>query len=261
VTAPPVPANAFNLARLRRDLRPFKLHWFPRLRSTNDHAAELRRRGVLFAPAVVLTGRQIAGRGRGSNAWWSAAGSITVTFVFPVEEHLSPHQVPLLAGLAVRDAAAELLGDEKVALKWPNDVLCDGRKLAGLLCERVSKADLIGVGLNVNNDPRSAPPALRKQITSLSAVARREIPLNDALVALASHLHRAMSRRGERLFVETLNRYDRHHALVGRKVSVVEAGSGTLVSGKCAGLDSSGRLVLRDGKITRTVIAGQVRMH
>ena len=51
-----------------------------------------------------------------------------------------------------------------------------------------------------------------------------------------------MTRRGDRLFAETLNRYDEHHALVGRKVSVVEAGSGSLVTGKCTGLDSTGRL-------------------
>jgi len=256
-----VKANSFNLARLRQELKPFKLHWFPRLRSTNDHAAELRRRGELFAPAVVLTGRQIAGRGRGNNSWWSGGGSITVTFVFPVEEHLSPHQVPLLAGLAVRDVAVEISGDADIALKWPNDVLHDGRKLAGLLCERVSKADLIGVGVNVNNDPRHAPAALRAQITSLAAIAERPIDITDALIALARHLHRAMSRRGDRLFVETLNRYDEHHALVGRKVSVVEAGSGRVVSGRCAGLDSSGRLVLRNGKKSHPVIAGQVRMH
>ncbi|MEA2709001.1 MAG: BirA family transcriptional regulator [Phycisphaerales bacterium] len=255
--------NSFHLDHLRRGIKPFKLHWFPRLRSTNDHAAELRRRGELYAPAIVLTGRQIAGRGRGSNSWWSPArgGTITVTFVFPVEEHLSPHQVPLLAGLAVRDAAAELLGDEKVTLKWPNDVLIEGKKLAGLLCERVSKADLIGVGLNVNNDPKKAPAVLRKQITSLASIAGRPIDLNEALIALAAHLHRAMSRRGDRLFVETLNRYDEHHALVGRKVSVVEAGSGRLLSGKCTGLDSSGRLILRNGKKIQAITAGQVRMH
>src|SRR3954453_3458694 len=85
--------NQFDLRRLRNELKPVKLHWFPRLRSTNDHAAALRRRGELFAPAVVLTGRQIAGRGRGSNSWFSSrsrGGSLTVTFVFPVEEHLSP---------------------------------------------------------------------------------------------------------------------------------------------------------------------------
>jgi BirA family transcriptional regulator, biotin operon repressor / biotin---[acetyl-CoA-carboxylase] ligase len=184
-----------------------------------------------------------------------------VTFVFPVEEHLSPHQVPLLAGLAVRDAAAELLDDAAVSLKWPNDVLYGGKKVAGLLCERVSKADLIGVGVNVNNDPTKAPAALRRQIASLSAIAGRAVDINAVLIALAAHLHRAMSRRGDRLFVETLNRYDQHHALVGRKVSVVEAGSGRVVSGRCAGLDSNGRLVLRNGKKTHPVIAGQVRMH
>jgi BirA family biotin operon repressor/biotin-[acetyl-CoA-carboxylase] ligase len=253
--------NTFNLARLRRDLKPFKLYWFPRLRSTNDHAAALRKRGELFAPAAVLTGRQIAGRGRGSNAWWSAGGSITVTFVFPVEEHLAPYQIPLVAGLAMRDAAAALCGDDAVALKWPNDVVYAGRKLAGLLCERVNRADLIGVGLNVNISPRQAPAALREQITSLAAIAGRSIDLTDALVRVATHLHRAMSRRGDRLFAETLHRYDTHHALVGRKVSVMEAGSNKLVTGRCAGLDSTGRLILRDRKRSHATIAGQVRMH
>src|SRR2546423_10118412 len=166
--------DSFDLARLRHGIKPFKLHRFPRLRSTNDHAAALRRRGKLFAPAMVLTSKQIAGRGRGSNSWWWAAGSLAVTFVFPVEEHLSPHQIPLVAGLAVRDAAAELSGDESVALKWPNDVTHRGRKLAGLLCERVNKVDLIGVGVNVNIQPQKAPRGLREQITSLSAIAGQE---------------------------------------------------------------------------------------
>src|SRR3954449_1714396 len=79
-------AFSFDLPRLRPALKPFRLHWFPRLRSTNDHAAELRRRGALYAPAVVLAGRQTAGRGRGAHAWWSGPGCVTVTFVFPVGE-------------------------------------------------------------------------------------------------------------------------------------------------------------------------------
>lgn len=254
-------ATSFDLTRLRQGLKPFKLYWFPRLRSTNDHAAELRRRGVLFAPAVVLTGHQTAGRGRGSNRWFSAGGSITVTFVFPVEEHLSPHQIPLVAGLAVRDAAAQISGDNSISLKWPNDVLHNDRKLAGLLCERVNKADLVGVGVNINLDPRKAPKGLREQITSLAVIAGKPIDMTDALIAIAKHLHAAMSRRGERLFTETLQRYDAHHALIGKKVSVIEAGSNQLVTGRCAGLDSHGRLILRNGRKSHPVIAGQVRMH
>jgi BirA family biotin operon repressor/biotin-[acetyl-CoA-carboxylase] ligase len=256
-----VTLNTFNLARLRQGVKPFRLHWYPCLRSTNDHAALLRKRGKLFAPAVVLTGHQIAGRGRGSNRWWSGQGSLTVTFVFPVEDHLSPHQVPLLAGLAVRDAAAELCGDDRIALKWPNDVVYQGLKLAGVLCERVSKADLIGVGLNVNIDPHKAPRALREQITSLAAIAGKPIEMTEAAISVARHLHRSLSRRGERLFAETIRRYDAHHALVGRKVSVIEAGSNKLITGRCGGLDSTGRLVLRDRRKVHPVIAGQVRVH
>jgi BirA family biotin operon repressor/biotin-[acetyl-CoA-carboxylase] ligase len=253
----------FRLAQLRSELKPFKLHFFPRLRSTNDHAALLRKRGKLFAPAIVLTSRQIAGRGRGTNTWWSAEGSLTVTFVFPVEEHLAPHQVPLLAGLAVRDAAAEMVesaAGDSVALKWPNDVVHHGKKLAGLLCERVMKADLVGVGLNVNNDPRHAPAGLRERIVSLSKIAGRSIDMNDALIRVARHLHRALSRRGERLFTESLQRYDRFHVLEGRTIRVIEAGSPKAIRGRCLGLDQQGRLLLRVGNKTLPIIAGQVQM-
>jgi BirA family biotin operon repressor/biotin-[acetyl-CoA-carboxylase] ligase len=253
-----VSATGFHLATLRSQVKPFRLHFFPRLRSTSDHAAVLRKRGNLFAPAIVLTSHQIAGRGRGSNTWWSGAGCLTVTFIMPVEEHLETHQIPLVAGLAVRDAAAELLGRDDVQLKWPNDLVFDGKKLAGLLCERVHKADLIGLGLNVNVDPKKAPAALRGQITSLARIAGRTIDMNEALAAVSRHLHRALSRRGERPFAETLHRYQSHHALTGLRVTVVGFDSEKPVSGQVEGLDSQGRLLLRSRTGLQRIIAGQI---
>src|SRR3954453_14661495 len=138
----------FQLDRLRRSIKPFRLHFFTRLRSTNDHAAVLRKHGKLFAPAIVLTSHQLAARGRGSNTWWSGDGSLPVTFVLPVQEHRLPHQVPLIAGLAVRNAIAAHSGIEDIQLKWPNDLLHSGKKLGGLLCERLDRVDLVGLGLN-----------------------------------------------------------------------------------------------------------------
>src|SRR5205085_1483838 len=111
-----------------------------------------------------------AGRGREANTWWSSGGSLTVTFVLPVDPQIAPHQLPLIAGLAARNAAAELTGDEHIQLKWPNDLLYRGRKIGGLLCERVLKADLIGLGLNVNLAPGRAPKDLRYRINSLSRI-------------------------------------------------------------------------------------------
>lgn len=252
--------NRFRLDALRQSLRPFRLHWFPTLRSTNDHAAVLRRAGRLFAPAVVLTGRQTAGRGRGSHAWWSGAGCLTVTFVLPVDSQLSPHQIPLLAGLAVRNAAADLCGSERIALKWPNDLLYDGRKLAGLLCERIDKADLIGLGLNVNLDIAKAPRLLRGQLSSLSDIAGRRLDATHVLSTVAAQLHRVWSRGAGHPFGVMLREYDAHHALVGRRVSVVDNGHPP-ISGKCEGLDEMGRLLLRSrtNKLQR-VICGHVQM-
>ena len=252
--------SAFNLAALRSQIKPFRLHWFSRLRSTNDHAAVMRKRGRLFAPAVVLTGHQLAGRGRGSNTWWSDRGALTVTFVLPVEEHLAPHQVPLIAGLAVRAAAAELAGDESIQLKWPNDLLHRGRKLAGLLCERVDKADLMGLGLNVNVDPANAPTALRDRITSLSHITGKPLDMTHVLATVARHVHVLLARRDEHTFAQLLREYDRHHALIGRRVTVTGTGENGPVSGRCEGLDRHGRLLLRHRGNLQRVIAGEVQL-
>jgi BirA family biotin operon repressor/biotin-[acetyl-CoA-carboxylase] ligase len=257
--APP-PCGAFRLAELRKGIKPFRLHWFPRLRSTNDHASAMRKRGELFAPSIVLTGCQTAGRGRGENSWWSQPGVLTVTFVFPIDEQVAPHQLPLLAGLAIRNAAASLLPRASVQLKWPNDLLVGGRKLAGLLCERVHKADLIGLGMNVNLNPDRAPAELQNHVTSLSAMAGRSLDVTSVLIHLAKGLHAMLSHRNERSFAQLLRQYDEHHALMGRRVTISSGASEPPITGKCEGLDSMGRLLVRDRTALHHVIAGQVRL-
>jgi BirA family biotin operon repressor/biotin-[acetyl-CoA-carboxylase] ligase len=256
---PTVESN-FDLQKLRRDLKPFRLHWFPRLRSTNDHAAVLRKRGGLFAPAIVLTGHQLAGRGRGSNSWWSGAGSLTVTFILPIDEHLAPHHVPLIAGLAVRNAAAKLAMNDDIQLKWPNDLLYKHRKVAGLLCERIHKADLIGVGLNLNVKMTDVPTRLRDRVTSLNVIGGKPIDATVALITLAGQLHAMLANRDDQSFRAVIREYDRHHALLGRRVTVTNSPGEPPISGKCEGLDDTGRLLLRDRKTLHRVIAGHAQM-
>jgi BirA family transcriptional regulator, biotin operon repressor / biotin---[acetyl-CoA-carboxylase] ligase len=248
----------FDLAVLRRGLRPFHLHWSSRLRSTNDHAAILRKGRRLFAPAVVLTSRQTAGRGRGGNIWWSNPHVLTVTFVMAAEENLPAHEIPLIAGLAARNAAAELTSTPGIELKWPNDVTFDGRKLAGLLCERVDRVDLIGLGLNVNLDPSDAPPLLRRSITSLLAIAGKTVDRNRALLVVASHLRQAMLDRRRHPFAHFLREYQKHHSLLGRRVTVVGEADSPRVSGKVEGVDEQARLLLRDRGQLHRVVAGHV---
>jgi BirA family biotin operon repressor/biotin-[acetyl-CoA-carboxylase] ligase len=251
----------FDLARLRRDLKPFRLHWFSRLRSTNDHAAAMRRSEKLFAPAIVLTGHQTAGRGRGHNKWWSQPGVLTVTFVLPQGDTLQPHQIPLLAGLAVRDAVAPMVPKAKVKLKWPNDLLIDGKKLAGLLCERVHKADLIGVGLNIEFAAGNIPPALKDRICCLAEYSDVPLDLADVLISIAASMHQMLTHQNERTFAHLLREYDSHHALLGKRVSVLTGSDPVPIHGICQRLDGMGRLVLSYRGKQHRIIAGEVRLH
>jgi BirA family biotin operon repressor/biotin-[acetyl-CoA-carboxylase] ligase len=167
--------------------------------------------------------------------------------------------LPLAAGLAVRDAVAEVAGDEGVQLKWPNDLLYRGRKLAGLLCERLDQVDLVGLGVNVNVPPR-VPKGLRDRVVFLEEVAGRTLDLSDTLAAIARRL-RGMVRNADAPFATVLRAYDRHHALVGRRVKVV-TGNGPAIVGRCAGLDETGRLLVRGaGKKVHRVIAGHVELE
>jgi BirA family biotin operon repressor/biotin-[acetyl-CoA-carboxylase] ligase len=275
ITMPSRDASSFDLARLRAGVKPFRLHFFTTLRSTNDHAAVLRHRGDLYAPAVVLAARQTAGRGRGTNTWFSAAGSVTVTFVLPGDAALPPHHVPLAAGLAVRNAAAELAANDDIQLKWPNDLVISEdagigfprgkhsplRKLAGLLCERIDHVDLVGIGLNVNPPDQAIPKDIRDRVAFLRQLRRtnpkQAFDLTDVVIALARHLHATLVRGQDTPFPALLREYDRHHALVGRTVTVRSANE-LPVSGVCQGLDDTGRLLLRSGKTVHRVIAGHV---
>lgn len=236
-----------------------KVHYFPQLGSTNDKAAELRRAGDLFAPSLVLTAEQTAGRGRGTNRWFSSANSLTVTFCLPIEEHLQPHQLPLIAGLAVRAAATELTGQTDILLKWPNDVVRDGRKLSGLLCERISGMDMVGIGLNVNIEPSEVPEPLRHGLISLATIAGRPFDRTDTLILLSTHLRRMLLTRHSQPFAAFVEEYRQYDFLLGKSL-VISPGTQPPLEGHCEGIDAEGRLLLRCGSQLHRIIAGTVRL-
>jgi BirA family biotin operon repressor/biotin-[acetyl-CoA-carboxylase] ligase len=248
---------SYDLAQLREAVRPFKLIWSPRMRSTNDRAVALRRRSQLFAPTVVVTGHQTAGRGRGSNKWFSNGGVLTATFAVAAATGLEPHHLPLLAGLAVRAAAVELSGVEDIALKWPNDIIHGGLKLGGLLCQRLENLDLIGVGLNVNLHLPDLPRSLRDKATSLAALCGRTIDPNTALSTLARHLDQTLTHYGSQPFAAIQAEYNRHLAQTRQRLTVLGAEAAAL-QGVCEGIDEDGRLLLRQGKTLHRIVNGHV---
>jgi len=163
------------------------LEWHDEVVSTSDRLKELARAG---APAwtVVVAESQSGGRGREGRTWQSPKGGLYLSVLLrPQSERAS--LIPLAAGVAVAEA---VLGfGVRAELKWPNDVLVSGRKLAGILAEASSGASgvewvVLGIGVNVAIDPLALPEALRDAATSLVACGVRDArPAEVAAATLA----------------------------------------------------------------------------
>ncbi|MEZ6070371.1 MAG: hypothetical protein R3C10_08835 [Pirellulales bacterium] len=139
------PVEFLDVARLRAVdwLREVEHHG--ELASTNDRAIARLRHGDLVAPALIVTDAQTAGRGRGSNRWWSSGGGLTFTLVVsadgdgaPGGHRLEPRSWPRLALSAATAVAAVLetrVPRHSFGVRWPNDVFTEDRKISGILVE------------------------------------------------------------------------------------------------------------------------------
>ncbi len=148
--------------------------------STNTRARKLAAAGAPHG-AVITADEQTDGRGRQGRTWTAPSGKALLysAILRPLGER---PLLPLAVALAVCDAAEALQPEIECSVKWPNDVLLDGRKLAGVLIEARPQDDwaVIGVGLNLSIEPHELPPELRHPATSLGGgvtteAARREL--------------------------------------------------------------------------------------
>ncbi len=215
--------------------------------STNDDAKRAAKEGAP-AGALFLAESQTAGRGRMGRAWLSARGE-NLLFSVLLRPSCPPARVPplaLVAGLAVRDAVAKVVGEGEVKVKWPNDVLVRGKKIAGVLVESTvvgSRVDAVIVGIGLNVLSRDLPDAIASTATSValelpagaSPPDRAEI-LVDVLAGLDRDLGH-VAARGLGLVHARLTRAD---ALRGRRVA------GEVGAGIAEGIDEGGRLLVRD---------------
>jgi BirA family biotin operon repressor/biotin-[acetyl-CoA-carboxylase] ligase len=215
--------------------------------STNLRARELAGAGAPHG-TLVTTGEQTAGRGRQGRAWTAPAGSSLLMSLVLREP---PPLLTLRAGAAVADVAQAVDASGRAAqIKWPNDVLLDSGKVAGILVEGRPQEGwaVLGIGLNVALDLKALPDELRGTAATLGlAPGDVEGVLGHLLVAL----HRWLGVTPEAV-ADALRARD---ALLGRPVEWVD-GSGT-----GAGIDDRGRLLVDTGAQTISLDAGEVHLR
>lgn len=246
------------------------------LDSTNNVARALAEAGAPEGTTVVAD-HQTAGRGRQGRTWFSPPGTNLYLSVV-LRPPLAPTRAPLLTlacAVAVVDGLRSVLGEAPgggpggapVApplLKWPNDILLDGRKVCGILTEMTARAQsvdwvIVGIGVNVNLPEGALPAELRERATSLLLHTRRPFDRAELCAAILSNLE----RQSARLYVEgpapILADWRRHAAHLGKPVRYRQRDA--LVEGVAVDVDESGGLIvaLPDGTST-TLLSGEIEL-
>lgn len=272
--------RGYQLTREPEAIHPALLGWYLRqqhvstqvlvfdeIDSTNSEAERQLATGA-ETPLVLIARRQSLGRGRLGRVWYSEdLGNLYATFCF--RPNLPPGRMQkftLWMGLSL----CAFLNEHyhlPVMCKWPNDLLHNGRKIAGMLTEARMDADTMrelsfGLGLNINSRPQEWPEQMAAIASSLRQVnGDTALPINE----LAAHLIAALLQAYETFTAgdtdkELGNLWQRYSAIAGKRVTV--QGSGAPESGLVLGLDASGGLLLQLDDGTRKAFqAGDVSLQ
>lgn len=228
--------------------------------STNDEARRRLAAG-LVDPFVIAAREQTKGRGRSGRSWQSGAGNLAATFFLPFAgSWQEAARLGFAVSLGVRDTIQDFASGAQLTLKWPNDVLLNGRKVCGILLENIGKGPgdslqiLIGIGINLRThpDPDSAnwPP------TSILAETGSEPQFGEVLDRLAIAVPARIMTEQQHGFAETRRNWMSLAARRGAEIRVRLPNE--TFSGIFNEIDESGALVLSTPSGIRKVSAGDV---
>jgi BirA family biotin operon repressor/biotin-[acetyl-CoA-carboxylase] ligase len=243
-----------------RDIRVFQ-----ETTSTNDVIDKLARDGVKEG-VVVFADSQTRGRGRLGRKWMSPAKR-GLWFSVLLRPDLRPQEITRLtvaSATALRRAIESQTG-LRPEIKWPNDILVYGKKVAGILLELSAELDhvkyvVLGIGVDVNLNPGDFPAELRKVATSLKAELDRPVSRPDLAVAILRELDNDYARIEAGRFVALADEWQEHGTTIGRDV-VIRMGN-RQIRGRAESLGEDGELLVRTehGRLER-IVGGNVTLE
>ncbi|HEB02620.1 MAG TPA: biotin--[acetyl-CoA-carboxylase] ligase [Nitrospirae bacterium] len=248
---------------MKVDITGGNLIWLESTESTNDHAMALAKDG---APSgtLVAADAQTAGRGRLGREWVSPPG-LNLYFSIILRPELSSRAIPLITLMCAVEAAGALrnVTGAEVKLKWPNDLLLDGRKLGGILVESHMKGTstefaVAGIGINVNSREQDfITPEVKAIATSLFMACGRKHPRAPLLKSVSEGVIKGAGALAQGGTEEMLALWRVMSATLGRRVRAGDPGQEH--EGEAIDLDTDGRLLVRkdSGEVVK-VVTGDV---
>ena len=240
--------DPFDTALLCRGAGLARLECLGETTSTMDRARELALVADTPLPLAVIADRQTAGRGRRGASWWQSPGSLATSLVIDSARVAAGGRTvsplwSLACGVALAESINDLEPQVAARVRWPNDVVSGGRKLAGILVETAPRGRVIfGIGVNTAGSAAAAPAALRQRVGTIPDITDRTLPRERLLVAFVPRLLSLLGEtaRDPGVLVE---RYRPLCSLAGVEVTVYRE-EGRRLTGVCHGIDGDGALVL-----------------
>lgn len=245
---------------------------FNRITSTNDFLKRLARRGAATG-TLVLADQQTAGRGRMGRSWQSPPGlGLWLSFILrPELPFESAGALPLAIAVVVAETLSKICG-KAFAVKWPNDILANGHKVCGILCEtQISSTPnfasgpnqldhvVAGIGINVNQRPNEFSPDWRQRAVSLAMIAGHPLDRQNLLVTLVQNLDKALFVNLPKALPALLSRWRPLCSELGKPISLRQ--SQTTITGIFDDIGEGGELILlfADGQ-RKAYSAGEVSL-
>lgn len=212
--------------------------------STNDIAAEYAKNKNNNG-LVIFTEQQTAGRGRGANKWFSKAGESLLCSILLTKGKLNPELLSLTAAVAVAEAIGKV-GDDYAQIKWPNDIILNGQKAAGILLEskpiNSNTAYIIGIGINCHQEKISFPKLFRSAATSIDIESRTKcdrLSLAKRLLTSLDHWLIVSQKNTKKV----IGQWQKLSIQLGHRVTLVYNSKN--FAGNCIGIDPQKGLIVQ----------------
>lgn len=219
--------------------------------STNSYLKRIIKETGLADGMSVMAEMQTAGRGRMGRSWLSIKGDtlcMSIALKTPYAEGFT-----LLVALAVYDALKPFSGEKELKVKWPNDIICENKKLCGILCERVSEYTVIGIGININS--KSFASEIENKATSLYLLSGKENDLREIFKAVNKAFENTLTKYGFTFSNDAKNKYESLCANIGKAVATEK------FSGVAVGIADSGALLVKTQDEIVNISSGEVAVH
>ena len=242
-----------------------KMEYHPSVDSTNRVAKALAYHGAAEG-TIVVAEEQDSGKGRLDRKFYSPRGK-GIWFSVILRPNFLPHDAPkftLMAAVAVAEAMERF--NLKAQIKWPNDIMFDGRKLVGILTEITGELArityiVIGIGINVNISRADFPEELQDVAASLSEMNGEDLSRVEIFRAVLEEFDKLYLEVKAEGFDKIIERWKKYNVTLGKNVRVISASDGESFTGKAIDLNSDGALVVEAEDGQRTVYAGDVSIR